>query len=53
MPEGCEAEWTWAIRYSEELLSLPNPARGLTGGHTTAMGCAKGFVSERCGGNKV
>ena len=52
MPAGCESEWNSAIEYCEELLAMPHPPRGLTGGHTDAMGCAKGFVSERCGGNK-
>ncbi|HEY5206662.1 MAG TPA: hypothetical protein VIJ63_18995 [Roseiarcus sp.] len=53
LPEGCEEEWNSALEYCAKLLELPNPPRGLTGGHATPEGCAKGFVSERCGGNRV
>lgn len=53
LPEGCEAEWAKAREICSELLKMPAPPRGLTGGHTTVEGCAKGFVSERCGGNQV
>jgi hypothetical protein len=53
LPEGCEAEWAEARKYCRELLDMPSPPRGLTGGHTTIDGCANGFVSERCGGNRV
>ena len=35
------------------LLKMPNPPRSLTGGYKTPEGCAKGFVSQRCGGNRV
>ena len=52
---GCAEEWAWAESYCERLLSLHefHPDRALLGGHTTLAGCAKGFVSQRCGGNKV
>lgn len=50
---GCNEEWAWARGYCAELLDLPNPPRSLMGGHATIAGCAKGFVSERCGGSKV
>ena len=53
LPEGCEKEWADAIAYCIELLDMPDPQRGLTGGHTTVHGCAKGFVSARCRGNPV
>jgi hypothetical protein len=53
LPEGCEQEWAEARQICSKLLESPNPPRGLTGGHTTVDGCAKGFVSERCGGNRV
>jgi len=53
MPEGCHEEWQKAIEICEDLLNSPNPSRALTGGHTTAYGCAKGLVSARCGGNPV
>ncbi len=53
MPEGCDREWKSAIKYCLELFDMPNPPRSLTGGYTTVDGCAKGFVSARCGGNRV
>lgn len=53
MPDGCEGEWASAIGICEKLLARPNPPRSLTGGHTTVLGCARGFVSMRCGGNIV
>jgi hypothetical protein len=53
LPDGCEQEWQEAMAYCLELLAMPNPPRRLTGGHTTVQGCAKGFVSQRCGGNAV
>jgi RHS repeat-associated protein len=49
----CAKEWEEAIRICSELLSRRDPPRGLTGGHTTVLGCAKGFVSEACGGNPI
>lgn len=53
LPEGCHEEWESALSYCARLLASPNPSRALTGGHTTAYGCAKGLVSQRCGGNPV
>ncbi len=52
---GCGEEWNWAITKCDELLNLHefHPDRSLLGGHTTIGGCAKGFVSQRCGGNRV
>jgi RHS repeat-associated protein len=49
----CEAEWVAAIEMCRELLSRPHPPRGLTGGHKDVMNCARGLVSEACGGNPV
>ncbi len=53
--DGCGDEWNWAITKCDELLNLHefHPDRSLLGGHTTIGGCAKGFVSQRCGGNRV
>ena len=53
--DGCAEEWHWAITKCDELLDLHefHPDRSLLGGHTTIGGCAKGFVSQRCGGNRV
>jgi hypothetical protein len=52
-PDGCEEEWKEARKICLDLLSSPNPPRGLTGGYRDIEGCAKGFVSMRCGGNPV
>jgi hypothetical protein len=53
MPEGCEQEWKDAMDYCLDLLKRPNPPRRMTGGYRDPFLCAKGFVSERCGGNPV
>jgi RHS repeat-associated protein len=49
----CQREWDDAYDLCEEELSKPNPNRSITGGHMTLEGCAKGLVSERCGGNRI
>jgi hypothetical protein len=49
----CEKEWEDAYAACRELLSQPHPPRGLTGGYTDLEKCARGFVSEGCGGNPV
>jgi Phage portal protein len=55
LTNDCDEEWATARKICEDLLALHefHPDRALLGGHTTVDGCAKGFVSERCGGNKV
>lgn len=53
LPDGCEEEWAEAIRFCADLLKSPSPPKGLTGGYKTVRGCAKGFVSQRCGGNRI
>lgn len=50
---GCTKERREAREFCASLLRLPNPARGLTGGYDNVEDCSRGFVSERCGGNKV
>jgi len=50
---GCDEEWKSAREFCKNELAKDFPNLGITGGHTTIDGCAKGFVSERCGGNKV
>lgn len=50
---GCAKEWREARADCIDLLSSANPARGLTGGYDNVEDCARGFVSERCVGNKV
>jgi RHS repeat-associated protein len=49
----CEKEWEEAYEMCRELLSRPHPPRGLTGGYGDLENCARGFVSEACGGNPV
>lgn len=47
--DDCDKEWENAY---ERCRKLPMNSR-LRGGHKTEYGCAKGFVSERSGGNPV
>lgn len=49
----CEKEWEEAYATCRELLSQPHPPRGLTGGYNDLEKCARGFVSEECGGNPM
>jgi hypothetical protein len=49
--EGCKEEWDAARRECARELAKPNPSRSATGGRTTVEGCARGKVSEVCGGN--
>ncbi len=57
---NCEEEWRWAKEKCAELISSPenNPGNrdfwrkwGNRGG--TLMDCARGYVSEECGGNPL
>jgi hypothetical protein len=47
----CRQEWQDARETCAKELSKLNPARGVTGGYRTIEECARGLVSERCGGN--
>jgi RHS repeat-associated protein len=54
--DGCDQEWADAIARCEEYINNPNTPPGLTGSkdgvpYTNVMDCARGFVSEKCGGN--
>jgi RHS repeat-associated protein len=49
--EKCDQEWDQAFKTCREELSKPNPNRALTGGHNNIMDCARGLVTEECGGN--
>ena len=49
--ETCDEEWDKAYEICGEEIGGPN--RGVTGGHTDIHSCAKGLVSQRCGGNRV
>ena len=50
---GCKEEWDYARRKCADLVSSRNPPRGVTGGYRNVEDCARGLVSERCGGNPV
>jgi len=52
-PEQCRQEWDDAYDMCCKELAKPNPNRGITGGHTNVRDCARGHVSEDCGGNPV
>jgi len=49
--EDCKKQWADARQKCAEELAKPNPSRDFTGGHNTIDGCAKGHVTEDCGGN--
>jgi RHS repeat-associated protein len=51
--DDCTKEWNDAYNMCELELSKANPARGITGGYRSLYECARGLVSERCGGNRV
>ncbi|WP_290863136.1 hypothetical protein [Flavobacterium sp.] len=51
-PETCEEEWEKAYEICEREIAADSN-RGITGGYTDLYSCAKGLVSQRCGGNKV
>ena len=48
---GCREEWDDARRQCAKWLSQPNPPRGPTGSYRNVEDCARGLVSEGCGGN--
>jgi hypothetical protein len=47
----CMEEWRDAREQCARELSKPNPSRNITGGYEDIEDCARGLVSERCGGN--
>jgi RHS repeat-associated protein len=49
----CDKEWDDARRRCAEELAKPNPSRPFTGGYDNIEDCAKGLVSEECGGNPL
>ncbi len=53
LQENCVQEWQQARERCAEELSNSCPAKGLTGGYTDIENCARGLVSERCGGNLI
>ena len=62
-PDDCIKEWESARKTCRELIfeQMEQAAgrrerrsvTGVTGGYTDVEQCARGLVSERCGGNKV
>jgi len=48
--EDCDEQWRRARQRCEEELAKPIPCPGVTGGHSDVWGCAKGHVTEDCGG---
>jgi len=51
--EECEAEWADARAMCARELSSSRPNRAITGGYRTIEQCARGIVSQACGGNMV
>ncbi len=49
----CDREWDEARAICADLLGRRNPPLGITGGFRNVEDCARGLVSERCGGNRV
>ena len=51
--DDCDKEWEDAYELCRKELNKPNPSRGITGGYGNIHDCARGHVSQRCGGNPV
>jgi RHS repeat-associated protein len=49
----CEKEWEEAFADCAKELAKPHPSRSITGGYNNLYDCARGLVSEACGGNPV
>jgi hypothetical protein len=52
----CDKEWEWAYRECEKLVNDPVESQNwmrVGKRPPTVHSCARGFVSQRCGGNKV
>jgi hypothetical protein len=47
----CKEEWADAMKECAKELAKLYPDKYKTGGHTTIEDCARGKVTERCGGN--
>jgi hypothetical protein len=50
---GCKEEWDHARETCIGWLTSPDPPRNASGGYKSLEDCARGLVSERCGGNPV
>ena len=51
--DDCSEEWTRAYRMCADLPLRRPGSLGVTGGYWSLADCARGLVSERCGGNAV
>jgi RHS repeat-associated protein len=51
--DECKKEWDEAFEDCAKELARPHPRRAITGGYTNLYDCARGLVSEACGGNPV
>jgi RHS repeat-associated protein len=51
--DDCKKEWEEATDLCRSELEKPNPNMSVTGGYYDIQNCAKGHVSQRCGGNIV
>jgi hypothetical protein len=49
----CAGQWADAIAYCRQALESNDPPRGVTGGYSDVMSCARGLVSAECGGNPI
>jgi len=47
----CDKEWEEARALCREEFAKPYPSRNITGGYRDVESCARGHVSQRCGGN--
>jgi hypothetical protein len=47
----CDQEWKEARELCKEELANPYPSRSITEGYRDVENCARGHVSQRCGGN--
>lgn len=53
MSQECVKEWKSAKDKCADLLEENDPPQGVTGGFVDTKQCARGLVSQRCGGNRV
>jgi hypothetical protein len=49
----CDKEWEEARALCRKEFSKPYPSRNITGGYRDVESCARGHVSQRCGGNSL
>jgi hypothetical protein len=49
---GCKKEWETARKNCADWITQSDPPPGVTAGYKDIEDCARGVVSERCGGNQ-